>query len=55
MNSDSTHAPVTTGLIELAVEPPVPIDEWERKLFAAATDCGVSLSDEALSRENLYD
>ena len=35
--------------------PPVPIDEWERKLFAAATDCGVSLSDEALSSDGLYE
>jgi hypothetical protein len=32
-----------------------PRDEWERELFALATDCGVSLSDEALSRENMYD
>ena len=35
--------------------PPVPIDEWERQLFALSVDCGVSLSDEALSREALYD
>jgi hypothetical protein len=32
-----------------------PRDEWERGLLAAARDCGVSLSDEALSREQLYD
>ncbi len=32
-----------------------PQDEWERGLLAAARDCGVSLSDAALSRENLYD
>jgi hypothetical protein len=32
-----------------------PRDEWERGLLEAAVDCGVSLSDEALSRENLYD
>jgi hypothetical protein len=32
-----------------------PQDEWERGLLAAATDCGVSLSNEALSREALYD
>jgi hypothetical protein len=37
------------------VAPPVPTDEWERRLLGAATDCGVSLSDEALSREALYD
>lgn len=32
-----------------------PRDEWERRLLAAASDCGVSLSDDALSRENIYD
>lgn len=38
--------------------PPPPIeprDDWERRLLEAATDCGVSLSNEALSREELYD
>ena len=34
---------------------PEPRDEWERRLLEAATDCGVSLSDESLGRENLYD
>ncbi|HTU17967.1 MAG TPA: hypothetical protein VMG10_07880 [Gemmataceae bacterium] len=33
----------------------LPRDEWERGLRALATDCGVSLSNEALSREELYD
>jgi hypothetical protein len=32
-----------------------PQDEWERRLLEAATDCGVSLSNEALSREEMYD
>jgi hypothetical protein len=32
-----------------------PRDEWERGLLAAARDCGVSLSDSALSREEMYD
>ncbi len=32
-----------------------PRDEWERRLLGAATDCGVSLSDAALSREEMYD
>jgi hypothetical protein len=32
-----------------------PRDEWERRLLALAKDCGVSLSDEALSREALYE
>jgi hypothetical protein len=30
-------------------------DEWERLLRTAASDCGVSLSNEAVSREGLYD
>jgi hypothetical protein len=32
-----------------------PRDDWERRLLAIGTDCGVSLSDEAVSREQLYD
>ena len=32
-----------------------PRDEWERRLRSAASDCGVTLSDEALSSEGLYD
>jgi len=32
-----------------------PRDDWERLLRSAATDCGVSLSNEALSSEGLYD
>jgi hypothetical protein len=38
--------------------PPVPTpprDEWERRLRSAATDCGKSLSNEAVSSEGLYD
>jgi hypothetical protein len=34
---------------------PEPQDEWERRLRGLAKDCGVSLSNEALSREELYD
>jgi hypothetical protein len=30
-------------------------DEWERRLRSAATDCGVSLSNEAVSSEGLYE
>jgi hypothetical protein len=30
-------------------------DEWERQLRRVATDCGVSLSDAALSSEGLYE
>jgi hypothetical protein len=32
-----------------------PRDEWEQTLLAAARPWGVSLSDEALSSEGLYD
>ena len=40
----------------LAHAPPIqPRDEWERRLLEAASDCGVSLSNEALSREEMYD
>lgn len=38
------------------LSPPVqPRDEWERKLLGAATDCGVSLPDAALSSDGLYE
>jgi hypothetical protein len=40
-------------ILEMAVL--VPRDEWERGLLELAIDCGVSLSNEALSREELYD
>ena len=32
-----------------------PEDEWERRLFGVATDCGVALSHEAVSSEGLYE
>jgi hypothetical protein len=34
---------------------PATREEWERRLSAAASDCGVSLSDEQVSREGIYD
>lgn len=34
---------------------PEPRNEWERRLLAIGTDCGVSLSNEALSREQMYE
>jgi len=42
-------------LTRAAVPPPVPADEWERRLFAAAIDCGVSVPDSALSSDGLYE
>lgn len=35
--------------------PPADHEEWSRRLRALARDCGVSLSDEATRRENIYD
>ncbi len=32
-----------------------PRDEWERRLLRVGTSCGVSISDQALSSEGLYD
>jgi hypothetical protein len=37
------------------VRPVEPQDEWERRLFGAAIDCGVSVPDWALSSEGLYE
>jgi hypothetical protein len=37
------------------VSPLEPRDEWERQLLSLGIDCGVSLSDEALSSEGLYE
>ncbi len=34
---------------------PEPRDEWEAMVLGAGRDCGVSLSDEALSSDGLYD
>ena len=36
-------------------EPFQPRDEWERRLLGAASDCGVSLPNSALSSDGLYD
>ncbi len=35
--------------------PLVPRDDWERRILAMGTACGVVLSDEDLSSEGLYD
>ena len=34
---------------------PAPIDDWERRLFDAAIDGGVSVSNSVLSSEELYE
>ncbi len=42
-------------LRERFAPPPAPGDEWERRLFGAARDCGVSVPDAALSSDGLYE
>lgn len=32
-----------------------PRDDWERRVLGAATDCGISLSDAAVSSDGLYE
>jgi hypothetical protein len=39
----------------VAIPPGGSQDEWERRLRAVAIDCSVSLSDEAVGSEGLYD
>lgn len=39
----------------LAAAPLQPRDEWERQSLGLAKDCGVSLLDWAVSREELYE
>lgn len=48
VNRATDRAQVDAQLIE-------PQDEWERRLFTAATDCGVALSHEAVGSEGLYE
>ena len=46
------------ALSERFLAPALPIqprDEWERGLLAAASDCGISLSNEAVGSEGLYE
>jgi hypothetical protein len=38
-----------------SARPDEPRDEWERRLRGAATDCGVSLPDAAVSSEGTYE
>jgi predicted DNA-binding antitoxin AbrB/MazE fold protein len=41
-----------SGKIPAPIEPR---DEWERSVLALAKDCGVSLSDAAISSEGIYE
>ncbi len=40
---------------EQQTRPFEPQDEWERRLLAASSPCGVSLSNEAVSSEGIYE
>ena len=39
----------------LKMAPPEPRDEWERRLLSIAKDCGVSLSNWAVTSEGIYE
>lgn len=56
---DRPHALPEGAKVQVVIQPPstspIPEDEWVRRLRAIATDCGVSLSNEAVSSEGLYD
>jgi hypothetical protein len=48
---------VASGLAAGSLQPPPfePQDEWERRLLQMASNCGVSLSNTAVSSEGIYD
>ncbi len=51
-------APAQSYAVKTLTPPPaepVPHDEWVKRLRSIAVDCGVSLTDEQVSRESLYD
>lgn len=48
--------PLSEGArLRIEVRQPCAQEEWLRRLRSAASDCGVSLPDESLSSEGLYD
>lgn len=46
---------LTPAPVDYRATLPPPRDEWERKLRSVGVPCGVSLTDEQVSRESLYD
>ena len=53
---DKPHALPEGAKLRVEVQGLVPSrQDWLQRLRSAATDCGVSLSNEALSSEGLYD
>lgn len=53
----TTPEEVALDVLTRNLKPPpfVPRNEWERNLLAIGVDCGVSLTNEQLSREVMYD
>jgi hypothetical protein len=54
----SPEAVALTALRDRFLAPPAPLeprDEWERRLRQIATDCGVSLANDAVSSEGIYE
>jgi hypothetical protein len=51
----SPEALALNALRQRFLQLPEPRDEWERRLRSLATDCGVSLPNEAFLAENLYE
>jgi len=53
----SFASPETYAVKTLTPPPamPIPYEEWVRLLRSAGSDCGVSLTDEQVSRDSLYD
>ncbi len=47
--------PITTAVREGLPRLFEPQDEWEQRLLSVGTPCGVSLSNEAVSSEGLYE
>jgi hypothetical protein len=52
-----SEAPRTYAVKTLTPPPamPIPYEEWVQLLRSAGSDCGVSLTDEQVSRDSLYD
>ena len=52
---EGTRVRISPVVFKKNVRPVEPQDEWERNLFGAAIDCGVSVPDSALSSDGLYE
>lgn len=52
---DALAAQILRERLPVMSPPTEPRDEWDRELMSLASNCGVSLSNEALGRESLYE